>query len=58
MGNFGFPVSSTEHIVKKEQGGGALLDLGCYMVLLAHMVFGPEKPQKIVASGQLFPTGK
>ncbi|MGY2127208.1 Gfo/Idh/MocA family protein [Blastococcus sp. SYSU DS0617] len=36
-------------------GGGALLDLGVYVVSFAQMLLGT--PQRVVASGSLFPTG-
>uniref|UniRef100_A0A6J0TQT0 Trans-1,2-dihydrobenzene-1,2-diol dehydrogenase n=1 Tax=Pogona vitticeps TaxID=103695 RepID=A0A6J0TQT0_9SAUR len=44
-------------LVNKKLGGGVILDLGCYCVQFASMVFGPEKPQSIVASGLLHETG-
>jgi predicted dehydrogenase len=36
-------------------GGGALLDLGVYVVSFAHMVLGT--PARVVAAGSLFPSG-
>jgi predicted dehydrogenase len=37
------------------QGGGALLDLGVYVVSFAQMLLGT--PERIVAAGSLFPSG-
>jgi len=34
-----------------ELGGGYLYDIGCYIVQLTLMVFGAEKPEKIIATG-------
>lgn len=38
-----------------ELGGGALLDLGVYVVSFAQMLLGT--PQRVVATGSVFPTG-
>lgn len=46
-----------DRIKNLEMGGGALLDLGCYPIQFALMVFG-EAPHKIVASGNKYKTGK
>lgn len=54
---FGFPLLTVPRSVKKELGGGALMDIGLYCVQLACMVFDGEKPQSIVASGFLSETG-
>ena len=37
-------------------GGGAVLDVGVYVINLATMIFG-EEPEAIQASGWLMPTG-
>jgi dihydrodiol dehydrogenase / D-xylose 1-dehydrogenase (NADP) len=55
--NFGANISHINRLAKKEMGGGALLDIGCYAVMFTNFIFGPEKPHKIVASGQLLETG-
>uniref|UniRef100_A0A8C7E2A3 Trans-1,2-dihydrobenzene-1,2-diol dehydrogenase n=1 Tax=Naja naja TaxID=35670 RepID=A0A8C7E2A3_NAJNA len=44
-------------LLEKKLGGGIILDLGCYCIQFASMVFGPEMPQSIVASGLLNKTG-
>nr|XP_060636466.1 trans-1,2-dihydrobenzene-1,2-diol dehydrogenase-like [Anolis sagrei ordinatus] len=55
--DFGLAMLSVPRCVKKELGGGALLDIGIYCVQLACMVFNGEKPQSIVATGFLHDTG-
>lgn len=54
---FGSPQLSIPRCVEKELGGGGLLDIGCYCIQLACMVFNREKPQSILASGFLHDTG-
>lgn len=44
--------------VGKELGGGALLDIGCYCLQFALMVFNGEKPESVTAKGFLYETGK
>nr|KAG5702917.1 hypothetical protein BaRGS_034690 [Batillaria attramentaria] len=41
-----------ERISKKELGGGGLLDLGCYLVQYANLVYR-DRPDKIMAVGDL-----
>nr|XP_056720003.1 trans-1,2-dihydrobenzene-1,2-diol dehydrogenase-like [Euleptes europaea] len=53
----GFPLKDIQRLVDKKLGGGVILDLGCYCVQFASMVFGAERPQSIVASGLLHGTG-
>ncbi|KAM5132180.1 uncharacterized protein ACMZJ9_018960 [Mantella aurantiaca] len=43
--------------VGKELGGGALLDIGCYCLQFALMVFKGEKPESVTAKGFLYDTG-
>ncbi|CAH2319087.1 trans-1,2-dihydrobenzene-1,2-diol dehydrogenase [Pelobates cultripes] len=43
--------------VQKELGGGALLDIGCYCIQFALMVFNGERPESITAKGFLYETG-
>ncbi|KAF7238825.1 Trans-1,2-dihydrobenzene-1,2-diol dehydrogenase [Varanus komodoensis] len=54
---FGSPQLAIPRCVEKELGGGGLLDIGCYCVQLACMVFNGEKPESILASGFLHDTG-
>ena len=59
MANFGFGMSpewQKERFIQLDLGAGALLDVGCYPVQLATLVFG-ERPERICASGQLSEDG-
>ncbi|KAG9481534.1 hypothetical protein GDO78_010657 [Eleutherodactylus coqui] len=52
--------SNQHHVpraVGKELGGGALLDIGCYCIQFAMMVFNGEKPESVTAKGFLYETG-
>ncbi|XP_075978120.1 trans-1,2-dihydrobenzene-1,2-diol dehydrogenase-like isoform X2 [Anticarsia gemmatalis] len=53
--NFGI-VCDAERMNKKELGGGAILDIGIYVLHLAQHVFKDE-PSKITVSGSLYPSG-
>ena len=44
-----------DRLFAMELGGGALLDLGVYVVSFAQMLLGT--PQRVVATGSLYPTG-
>ncbi|TYP84841.1 Gfo/Idh/MocA family protein [Blastococcus xanthinilyticus] len=44
-----------DRLFAMELGGGALLDLGVYVVSFAQMLLGT--PQRVVATGALFPSG-
>ncbi|XP_015274030.1 PREDICTED: trans-1,2-dihydrobenzene-1,2-diol dehydrogenase-like [Gekko japonicus] len=55
--HLGFPMEDVQRLVDKKLGGGVIMDLGCYCVQFASMVFGPERPQSIIASGLLRGTG-
>ncbi|XP_076450766.1 trans-1,2-dihydrobenzene-1,2-diol dehydrogenase-like isoform X2 [Babylonia areolata] len=50
--NFCLPVTSGARLTKKELGGGGLMDLGCYLVQFANLVFS-EPPQSTTVVGQL-----
>jgi len=45
----------TDRLFDLAQGGGALLDLGVYVVSFAQMLLGT--PSRVVAAGSLFPSG-
>ncbi|XP_063159108.1 trans-1,2-dihydrobenzene-1,2-diol dehydrogenase [Candoia aspera] len=53
----GIRMDNIPRLVDKKLGGGVILDLGCYCIQFASMVFGPEMPKSIVASGLLYETG-
>ncbi|XP_074872644.1 trans-1,2-dihydrobenzene-1,2-diol dehydrogenase-like [Carettochelys insculpta] len=53
----GHPMENIPRLVRKELGGGSVLDIGCYCVQLASLVFGGERPESVVASGFLYPSG-
>jgi len=54
--HFGFEFDS-EVVTDIKLGGGVSLDIGCYAVQLANLVFNGERPEKIIAHGLLFPSG-
>jgi predicted dehydrogenase len=56
--NFSFPreISSTDARLVAEQGGGALMDVGCYCVHLARHLAGRE-PTEVKAVAHLHPMG-
>ena len=55
--SFGFRLEKMhDRLVKPELGGGAILDIGVYVINLALMVFG-EKPTSVQSSGTLWETG-
>lgn len=55
--HFGFSGGSkVPRLSDPKLGGGAVLDVGVYVINLAMMVFG-EKPESVQASGWLMPTG-
>ncbi|GBP94714.1 Trans-1,2-dihydrobenzene-1,2-diol dehydrogenase [Eumeta japonica] len=50
--NFGIPITMVERVRKRDLGGGALLDIGLYVLQFAQFVF-KEEPIKVVSSGEL-----
>jgi dihydrodiol dehydrogenase / D-xylose 1-dehydrogenase (NADP) len=55
--NFGFSNSSAPRLNDPKLGGGALLDIGIYLVSFASMAFSGAVPTQILATGDLLPTG-
>ena len=58
--SFGFKRSDTSgnsRLDNPELGGGAVLDIGVYVISFATMIFG-ERPESIHASGWLTSTGE
>ncbi|KAM3921014.1 trans-1,2-dihydrobenzene-1,2-diol dehydrogenase-like [Leptodactylus fuscus] len=54
---FGANLLGVPRAVEKELGGGAILDIGCYGIQFASMVFNGEKPESVTAKGFLHNTG-
>ncbi|CAD0194934.1 unnamed protein product [Chrysodeixis includens] len=54
-GNFGF-VCESDRMFKKVYGGGAILDIGIYLLQLSQYVF-KEEPQKVTTIGSLCEDG-
>ena len=55
--SFGFNILDGIRVSDKQLGGGALLDIGCYTVMVAQMLF-EEYPEKISATGFFTETGE
>ncbi|XP_043093466.1 dihydrodiol dehydrogenase, tandem duplicate 1 [Puntigrus tetrazona] len=54
---FGLPLLDRALTTEKEQGGGALMNIGIYCLQFALMVFRGERPESIHATGVLLPSG-
>ena len=54
--NFGYDLRHKQRLTDPAMGAGALLDVGCYTVQLATMIFN-ERPERICASGTLSEQG-
>jgi len=54
---FMVPIKDVARIKNKSLGGGAIIDIGIYPIQLACLVFGHEKPTKIITSGHLMESG-
>ena len=50
--SFATPISNVERMRKRELGGGGLMDLGCYPVQAANLVF-KGRPESIHVQGTL-----
>jgi len=59
QGDFGFeaPTEESSRLWDPKQAGGGMLEIGCYVVQAATMVFGGTVPDTIACSGQLSSTG-
>lgn len=59
QGDFGFvaPTDESHRLWDPKQAGGAMLDIGCYVVQAATLAFGPTLPEQIKCTGQLSATG-
>jgi len=55
QGNFGncVPKEELARIFKKGLGGSSVADFGCYLVQLSTLVFGGQRPEKVIAIGKL-----
>ena len=45
---FAVPIDKVDRILKKEMGGGSVLDIGIYCVNWAQFVHGSQKPKKVI----------
>ena len=54
---FCVPISHVDRITKPELGGGALHDLGIYVIQMATLLFNNEKPVRITADASLTDQG-
>jgi dihydrodiol dehydrogenase / D-xylose 1-dehydrogenase (NADP) len=58
QGDFGFVCPpEVKRMWDIEMAGGAMLDIGIYLVQAATMVFGPTVPEQVKCTGQLADTG-
>lgn len=56
--NFGFNFQGVQRLIKKELGGGTILDIGIYTINAVTMIYKGEKPQEIKSVGHLNEEGK
>ncbi len=56
VANIGYNITHIERMIKPELAGGALLDLGIYLVHLATMIFGTEV-DRIISAATMTETG-
>ena len=45
---FAVPIDKVDRIMKKEMGGGSVLDIGIYCVNWAQFVHGSKKPKRVI----------
>ncbi|XP_043263235.1 trans-1,2-dihydrobenzene-1,2-diol dehydrogenase-like [Colletes gigas] len=50
---FGFDLAEVQRLMKKELGGGTILDLGVYGIQFVRFVFNDDEPDSVQASGCL-----
>lgn len=55
---FGLNITHVPRAIDWAQAGGALLDVGIYCVQFLSMVFQGQKPEKILAVGRRYETGR
>uniref|UniRef100_A0A2L2Y1H3 Trans-1,2-dihydrobenzene-1,2-diol dehydrogenase n=1 Tax=Parasteatoda tepidariorum TaxID=114398 RepID=A0A2L2Y1H3_PARTP len=55
--NIGKNLLKKERLMKKDQGGGSILDLGVYTLNAVTMIYGGDKPTKVAAVGHLSEEG-
>lgn len=57
--DFGFegPADENHRLWDPAQAGGVMLDIGCYLVQAATMVFGPSAPDLVACTGRLSARG-
>jgi len=55
--DMGFNAPYIPRLMEPELGGGALLDIGVYVIALASMVLGPKLPEKILGQSTPLKTG-
>ncbi|XP_076626895.1 trans-1,2-dihydrobenzene-1,2-diol dehydrogenase [Colletes latitarsis] len=53
MVTFGFDLTEVERLMKKELGGGTILDLGVYAIQFVRFIFNDDVPHSVRASGCL-----
>jgi len=49
--NFGVKIEHVERLIRKELGGGTIMDLGVYLLQFTLAAFGPEMPETVKAIG-------
>lgn len=55
--DFGFPLENVDRIKDKQLGGGAILDLGIYILQFQQFIYRELKPVKVVAAGHITKEG-
>jgi len=55
--NFGFDAPNVPNLAERDLGGGILLNVGCYVIQLANLVFQDRKPSVVKAVSAFNETG-